>query len=153
MDFDYFVIIGGVRLSINPHAITPNHSNKLNEKFTEARIKQHMYSKVPPKKDEKKEDWIKRYNDQIKKEEEKLKDELASDFVKRAIGDYGFKDNQDYMYDCLYAIAEVFDQATKVTKEGFANSSISDMNNFIARVCKKAKVPTEFTVDTGDEVV
>lgn len=144
---DYFIMIQGQRLFVNPMAITVKKSNQLNEKITEARIKNSAYNKLPPKDGESKEAWLERFKEHVKSEDEQKKDESASDYVKRAFDPVAYKDNVNYMYDCLVAIAETFNQPNKVTKEGFEDTSIVEINNFIARVLKKAKVPTEFELE------
>lgn len=145
---DIYLNVGGKTILIPPFGITPRKSIQLNEKITQARIIASPFSKLPPEQDEKREDWVKRYNEFIAEEEKQKKEESAKAFLERTFDSTAFKDNLDYLFACVEAIAEVFGHKDKVDKESLQDTPMIAINNFIARVCQKAKVPCGLTIDT-----
>lgn len=145
--FDYYLDINGAKMTINPFNITPRMGAMLNEKITNARVAAFVSGKIAPEEGESKTDWIKRFNQHIKEENDKYQEEDAYSFIKRSVSTSVHKDNMQFMFDCLKSISEVFGQESKVTQDGFDNASVELMNNFICRICKKAKVPIEFSID------
>ncbi len=140
--FDFYINVNGRPVTINPFSITPKHGRLLNEKVTEARVNAFIQGKVAPLPGESKEDWLKRYNEQIKEENEKRSDEEASQFIKRSVTTTVLDDNYFFMKNVLNAIFEVFGKE-QITQETFDTLSIVEANNFIARIMKKAKCPCE----------
>lgn len=143
--FDFFVNLGGTTVTVNPFSITPKHGREINEKITEARIKAFIQDKVAPNPGEKREDWLKRYNEAIKEENAQKKDEEASEFIRRAVSTETFSENMGFLYDCLKAILEVFGKDGTLNQDAFDNSSTIQMNNFVAKICSKGKIPIEFS--------
>ena len=143
MDSDLFLNLGEQRIFIAPNAIKVKTTRVIREKMGDVKSKYSPYNKVPRKPKESGEDWTKRYLDFIGETSKMEEGESPDTYKTRLLNPVD--DNLDYTFDALKALAEVFGQGEKVTKDSFEESVIGDVNAFISKILKKAKYPaTEF---------
>lgn len=140
---DLYLKIGDNKILVNPSSITRRMSDQLNCKITKARIDNSEFKEVPPKEGETKDEYQERLKEWGKEQSKLRKGESAEEFLTRNFEYRAYKDNWGYLNDIVKAIAEVTNQANKFDEESLKDTPTVDINNFIFRVCKVAKIPCE----------
>lgn len=142
---DLFLKVGLNSITVNPSSVTRRMSDSLNQKLTQARIDCSDFKNVPPKAEETKEEYKERVKAWAEEQDKLNKDESADAYLKRQFEYRIYDDNMNYMYACVKAIAEMAGQGHKLGEiSALDDVPIIQINNFVARVCKVAKVPIEF---------
>lgn len=153
---DLFLEVGPNKsILVDPLRITRRMSDTLNSKLGKCRLKYSVYDKIKPEEGES----AKKFKARLKKwavEQDKLTaKQSAEEFLTEIFESKAYKTNMDFMFDCVVSIAETMGQEAKLPDtEPLMDIPVVEINNFVARVCMAAKVPTEFEeimVDGGSE--
>jgi hypothetical protein len=151
---DIYLDAGKGNILVNPAKITRRQSEAINSKLVEARVKNSDFGKLPPEDGETKDDYNARFKEWAEKQDADRKEsESAWDVLKRNFEYRIYMDNMNFLFDCVKGIAEVTGQGNKVDDDRLADIPLFQVNNFVVKVCKVAKVPCEFEeiVITTDE--
>ena len=165
---DVFLNIGSQRLTVSVYSITRSISQTLNSKLDDA-IMKTLFKEFPPLANESREAYDARHKvylesrkevakrakeetDSIPKKgkkaavaeepaEEDIPNETLRDYVRKQLQLTKYEDQLDYLFDCVISIAETFNQASKVDVKALDNVPLLEINNFVFKVCKYAKIP------------
>lgn len=153
---DYYLDVAGTKIIISPYTITPRQSMALYEETKRLRIKYSDFGKLPPNDDETREAYNERFKKEMQKKAEESKEnkeELAKEALDKAYDLPVYKDNLEYLHDCVLAIVHVFSPAmiSKVTKEALQDTPIMETNNFVVKIFRQSKVPIEFSLMKVEE--
>jgi hypothetical protein len=142
---DIYLDAGKGNILVNPGKVTRRQSEAINAKLVEARVKNSDFGKLPPNDDETKDEYNTRFKEWAEKQDAERKDkESAWDVLKRNFEYRIYMDNMNFLFDCVKGIAEVTGQSSKVDEDRLADIPLYQVNNFVVKVCKVAKVPCEF---------
>ncbi len=166
MASDIFLNIGTNRLIVNVYSITGNQSKDLNNRLDLA-VMNSLFKDLPPLENESREAYDKRHsawrearaksareekiNPPTTKKKKAATDEVAEAakvdeeetllaFIKSSLNLTKYDDQMDYLIDCVKAIAETFGQTNKVNAAALMNEPLFEINNFVAKVCKYARI-------------
>jgi hypothetical protein len=142
---DLFLQVGNRRVSVNPYRITGSHTKQLNDKIGEARAKANAPKDLAPEKGETKEDYDKRRSEWLKTQNENH-DKRTVDEILKENNTLDLASSLGFMYDCVNAIAETFQTRPIDSLDELDNEPLYEVNNFIVRVCRLARVPIELDI-------
>lgn len=174
---DLYLNVGSQKIVVNPWRITGVMSETLYGKIEDV-IMNSLFKEFPPLAGETREAYNARYAKWVeeKKEAAKKKDEAPKkgkktaaepeaaedepenetlkEFVRRQLNLTKYEDQMNYLYDCVKAIAETFDnQGHKADIKALKDCPLIEVNNFVFKVCKYARVPIsleEITLESYD---
>lgn len=109
--------VGNQNLVVDPDNITLKTVKDLARTLNEVQNKYNPLVKHPMQIGETMEEWEKRVKEELKQSNVRKSDETEEEFIKRIMSPSD--DNQSLVFDQLEAIAALFGQKEKVTKETY----------------------------------
>lgn len=148
---DLSINVGTRRLPVNPYKITGRHSETLNSKIGEIRAKLTLPKGLDLEPGETREDYEVRYKEWAEARNKEQKSKPLSEILTEA-KTLDLDTTLGFMYDCVNAIAETF-TSQGVDVELLKDLPVYEVNNYVVRVCRFAKVPVELALIEieGDE--
>lgn len=140
---DIFLDLGDKRILINPKDIKVKKTITIRDKVIDVKAKYSPYKKVARHPEETGEKWTERYLEWLGKSAIRAKGEKEEVYFKRVLAPTAFDENLAYFRDIVTVIATEFGQGEKVTDESWGEACPEDVTDFIVRILKKCKYPTE----------
>ncbi len=126
---------------VDPYAITGRDAKELQAKITESRMRLTAYGELPPKKDETREDWLKRYGEYKADKNKPVDGEAAEVYLNRIFEPTGFKENMKFLAEVLKHCCDLKGQGSRITEDVFDDLSILEATSFIRSICTICRIP------------
>lgn len=133
--------LGTHSVYVDPYSILGKEAKQLQAKITESRMRLTAYGELPPRKEETREDWLKRYGE-FKAEKQKPKEnEEAEAYLNRIFEPTAFNDNMKFITEVLAHCCELRGQGSRITDDVFDNLSLLEATSFIRSICTICRIP------------
>jgi hypothetical protein len=124
---------------VDTDRITPRDIDNMGSALSDANYKLSFFGKHPMADGESEEDWKKRCDAEIEEKNKKQEGETETDYVRRMLKIEATK--PEVLFETLVAIAKVFGQEEKFTRERFNVTPYGAMKNFTRDVLKAGGFP------------
>lgn len=137
---DYYLALGDSEILLNPKEFKVKDGRKLKELIDNVSANHSPYKRFPRRPLENTAAYLKRFGEHYGLETVRNEDESDDKYLSRVSKDTFQDDELQKTLDILKAIAAYVKQEHKVTSEGFEETGLDDIENFISKVFRLCKI-------------